>query len=323
MAILWGSTFFSIKALVTRLAVADFLAVRFLISTLVLLAVFHRQLRMRRRTAAHGIVLGLIWAGAQLVQTTGLEQTSASISGFLTGLYVVFTPLLSFAINRARPNRWVWLAVVLAAIGLAALTIRPGSHGLGFGEWLTIACALLFALHIICLGRWTSPHEAASLTLVQAITMTVVFFAFAIPGGISLPASAVDWLWMIYLAVFCGALTLLLQTWAQAHVEPSKAAVIMCSEPLWATFFAIAFGGEHPTLAFAGGALAILAAMFLVIRPPIGAPHVRSGPALSPVPPPGSTGRSETRQLSSDDLPNTPEKTAVWATTLLDSPAER
>ncbi|MCL2483122.1 MAG: DMT family transporter, partial [Propionibacteriaceae bacterium] len=122
--------------------------------------------------------------------------------------------------------------------------------------------------HIAVMGRWSTPREAASLTLSQALSMTVVFILFALPGGIQMPTTTVDWIWMVYLAVLCSAAALLIQTWAQAHMDASKAAVIMCSEPLWATFFAILFGGERPSWLFAIGACAILGAMYLVIKPP-------------------------------------------------------
>ncbi|MDR2974560.1 MAG: DMT family transporter [Propionibacteriaceae bacterium] len=268
MAVLWGSTFFSIKRLVTVLPPEDFLAVRYLMSTIVLVAVFHRQLRMGWRTFGQGVCLGLLWAAAQLLQTIGLTSTPASISGFITGLYVVATPVLGFLVFRFRITAWVWLAVVLATAGLGVLTLRSSGSGLGLGELLTLGSALIFALHILLLGRWSTPTKAGPLTCAQGIAMTVVFFIFAVPGGIQVPTTAVNWIWMVYLAVFCGAITLLLQTWAQSHVEPSKAAVIMCSEPLWATLFAMAFGGERPTWLFAIGAAAILAAMALVIRHP-------------------------------------------------------
>jgi len=268
LAILWGSTFFSIKAILTRLPVTDFLAVRFLISTVVLSVVFCRSFRMGWRTFAHGTVLGLLWAAAQLLQTAGLAHTSAAISGFVTGLYVVFTPVLGLLLFKLRVSRWVWVAVGLATVGLAALTIHPQSGLMGYGELLTVGCAIVYALHIAVLGRWSTPAEAAGLTLAQSLSMTLVFILFALPGGIQLPTGAADWAWMIYLAVLCGAVALLVQTWAQGHLEASKAAVIMCSEPLWATFFAILFGGERPTWLFAIGAAAILSAMYLVIRPP-------------------------------------------------------
>jgi len=284
LAVLWGSTFFSIKRILTVLPVADFLAVRFLISTVVLVAVFHRSLRMSRRTFVRGALLGALWAAAQLLQTAGLAHTSASISGFVTGLYVVFTPVLGLVVFRFRVHRWVWVAVGLATAGLAALTIRPSSETIiGYGELLTIGCAVVYALHIVILGRWSSPEETGALTIAQSVSMTVIFILFALPGGIEVPSTTVDWVWMIYLAVFCGALTLLLQTWAQGHMEASKAAVIMCSEPLWATYFAIQFGGERIGWLFAMGALAILAAMYIVVREPRAAPESgEEKPSLSP-----------------------------------------
>jgi len=278
LAILWGSTFFSIKRMVDHIPVTDFLAVRFFISTVVLAVVFHRSFRMSRRTWIHGTILGVLWAVAQLLQTAGLAHTSASISGFVTGLYVVFTPVLGLVVLRLRVTRWVWVAVGLATVGLAALTIRPQAGIIGYGELLTIACAVVYALHITMLGHWSTPREAAGLTLSQSLSMTVVFIIFAVPGGVQLPSTTVDWAWMIYLAVMCGAVALLVQTWAQGHLDASKAAVIMCSEPLWATFFAILFGGEHPSWLFALGACAILGAMYLVIRTP-GARRVDPSPS--------------------------------------------
>ncbi len=155
---------------------------------------------------------------------------------------------------------------------MGALTIQPGGGLIGFGEILTVGSAVMYALHIVVLGRWSTPQNAGSLSVAQAVSMTVVFWLFALPDGITVPTSGVDWAWMVYLAVFCGALALLLQTWAQAHLDPSKAAVIMCSEPLWATFFAILFAGERPTWLFALGAGTILVAMYLVVRPPQRAP---------------------------------------------------
>ncbi|MCL1906508.1 MAG: DMT family transporter [Propionibacteriaceae bacterium] len=269
LAIVWGSTFFSTKRILTVLPETDFLFVRFLISTVVLAIIFARSWKMSRRTLIHGILLGLIYGTAQLVQTFGLARTSASISGFLTGLYVVFTPVLGLIIFRIKVHRWVWVAVGLATIGLAVLTIRPSADTIiGTGELLTIVCAVIYALHIVLLGLWSTPQEAGALTLAQSLSMTALFFLFALPGGITLPPTTTDWVWMIYLAVICGGLALLIQTWAQSHIEAPKAAVIMCSEPLWATFFAILFGGEHPTWLFAFGAATILVAMYLVVRPP-------------------------------------------------------
>jgi drug/metabolite transporter (DMT)-like permease len=269
MAVLWGSTFFSIKALLGQIGAADLLAVRFSLSTIVLILVFRRVWPMERRLFLRGAALGGFYATAQLLQTVGLGHTSASVSGFLTGLYVVLTPVVGFALFRQRLHRMVWLAVGLALAGLAGLAIHPGEGPLiGYGDLLTIGSALFYAIHIVFLGRWSKPSDAGALTVVQAITMTLVFIVAALPGGIGWPQTTSAWLWIVYLAIPCGAVALLAQTWAQGYVPPTKASVIMCSEPLWATVFAIAFGGERLTGQFVLGAVAVLAAMYVVIKGP-------------------------------------------------------
>ena len=270
LAVFWGSTFFSIKGLLGALPAADLLAVRFTISTAILVVVLHRSWRMSRTTLLRGVVLGVVYGSAQLLQTVGLGHTSASISGFLTGLYVVFTPVIGLVAFRVRVRGVVWAGVGLALVGLGLLALRPGPGGLGigYGDLLTIACAVIYAAHIALLGHWSTPGNAGSLTVTQAVAMTVVFWVAALPGGVQLPQGPVPWLWMLYLATFCGAAAIFLQTWAQGYVPATRASVIMCSEPLWATFFAILFGGEGLTIRFVIGAAAILAAMYVVIRAP-------------------------------------------------------
>lgn len=288
LAVVWGSSFFSIKRLVLHLPVTDFLAMRFLISTVVLLIVLHRSIKMPGKVWLRGCILGAVWAAGQLLQTAGLARTTASLCGFITGLYVVFTPILGLLLFKLRVNRWVWVGVALSLVGLAVLTIRPdvSGSGLGAGELLTVASAIVYAGHIALLGRWSTPKDVPGLTVAQGVSMTPIFLIFAAPGGIQVPTNAVDWIWLIYLATICGAVSILVQTWAQGHMDASKAAVIMCSEPLWATFFAVLFGGEYLTWMFAIGAVAILASMYLVIKPPGG--QIAQAATPSPLPAPSA-----------------------------------
>lgn len=271
MAMLWGSTFFSLKDVITRVPVVDLLFVRFAIASLVLVLAAPRQLRMSRVTAVRGLLLGLLFGVAQIVQTLGLAHTQASVSGFITGLYVVATPLLGAALFRLRMPLLTWLAVGLATVGLGVLSLQPSAGGLtiGVGELLTFASAVLYALHILALGRWSTGATSLSLTIVQSVIVTLVCGAAAVPGGITLPTRGGDWVWLLYLAVLCGAVPLFLQIWAQAFVEPTRAAVIMSTEPVWAAFFAVTLGGESVTWRLAVGGLAILVAMYAVIRTPV------------------------------------------------------
>ncbi len=267
MTAAWGSTFFLIKDLLDRLPVADLLAIRFGIGSLALVLLAGRRLRMSRSTWRSGTLLGLLYGLAQVLQTAGLAQTSASVSGFITGLYVVATPLLAALLLRARVSRTTWVASVLATVGLGVLSLD--GFAIGPGELLTLLSALVYAGHIIALGRLSTPGEALPLSVVQMVVITAVCaVAAAWPGaggsGLQLPASTGDWLAVLYLAVVAGALTMVLQTWAQARVEATRAAVVMAMEPVWAAAFAVTLGADRLTLRVVGGGLAILAAMYLV-----------------------------------------------------------
>jgi drug/metabolite transporter (DMT)-like permease len=271
MTAAWGSTFFLIKDVVTRIPVADLLALRFAIASLALALVAAPRLHLSRSVVTYGALLGLLYGSAQILQTAGLAHTAASVSGFVTGLYVVVTPLLTALILRRRVPRLTWLAAVLATLGLGVLALH--GFALGYGELLTLISAVIYAGHIVALGRFSSPETTLSLSLIQLIVITLVTAVAALwpaagsGGGIQLPNSTGDWLIVLYLALIAGALTMVLQTWAQAHIEPSRAAVIMAMEPVWAAAFAVALGGEAITLRMILGGVAIVSAMYLVERP--------------------------------------------------------
>ena len=259
----WGSTFFLLKGVVERVPVTDFLAVRFAIAAVAVWLLSPRSLS--RLTAAErrsGIALGVVYGGAQVLQTVGLQSTSASVSGFVTGMYVVFTPLLGAVLLRARIGPTVWTAVALATLGLGVLSLQ--GLAVGTGEALTLASAVLYAAHIVGLGVWSTSRNALGLTVVQLLTITVVCGAGAVPGGLALPATAGDWGALLYMAVVAGAGALVVQTWAQAHLPATRAAIIMTMEPVFAGLFAVLLGGERlgPRV-LVGGAL-VLSAMYLV-----------------------------------------------------------
>jgi drug/metabolite transporter (DMT)-like permease len=259
----WGSTFFLIKDVVTRIPAADFLAVRFALAAVVLLVVApHTVRRLTARQWLQGAALGTVYGLAQILQTVGLAHTAASVSGFLTGMYVVFTPLLAAAVLRRPVGRVTWIAVAVATVGLAALSLR--GFALGFGETVTLASAVLYAVHILGLGAWSVGRDAIGLSVVQMGAIALICTLFALPGGITIPTTGADWTGMLYTALVAGALALVVQTWAQAHLPATRAAVIMTMEPVFAAGFAVAFGGESPTARMLLGGGLVLAAMYLV-----------------------------------------------------------
>ena len=259
----WGSTFFLIRDLVAHVPSADFLTVRFAIAAVVMAAVFHRQARvLSRREVLVGVGLGVLYGGAQLLQTVGLEHTDASVSGFVTGTYVVLTPVLGALLLRDRVPGTTWVAVGLATAGLAVLSLRGFS--VGFGEALTLAAAALYALHILGLGRYSTSASATGLATVQAFVIALVALVGALPGGITLPQDGGQWTSLLYMALVAGAVALWAQTWAQSHLPATRAAIVMTMEPVFAAFFAVLLGGESLTARMLLGGGLVLAAMYVV-----------------------------------------------------------
>jgi drug/metabolite transporter (DMT)-like permease len=273
----WGSTFVLIKDLVVTLPVTDFLAVRFVIAAAVLLAVFWRQTRqLGREQLTRGVALGVVYGLAQILQTAGLARSTAAVSGFVTGMYVVLTPILAALLLRQRTPRSVWVAVALSTAGLALLALR--GLAVGGGELLVLGSAALYALHIVGLGRWSVPRDALGLSAVQMVTIAVVCSAGALPGGVVMPQGVGQWSGVLYTALAAGALALVLQTWAQGHLSATRAAVIMTMEPVFAALFAVGLGGEHLTWRMLGGGALVLAAMYVVELAPAREPPTETLP---------------------------------------------
>jgi drug/metabolite transporter (DMT)-like permease len=263
MTAVWGSTFFLIKDVVARMPVADFLAVRFVVAAVVMLALFARQvLRLGRRQIAHGLLLGVIYGIGQLLQTWGLSRIAPSVSGFVTGMYVVFTPLLAMLLLRHRTPGVVWLAVLLATAGLALLSLNGVSVDLGV--WLTLASALMYALHIVGLGQWSRSGEAFGMSAVQMVAIAIVCLLATVPHGPTLPPDRSAWFAVLYMALVAGAGAMLMQTWAQAHMPAARAAIVMTTEPVFAAAFAVAFGSDPLTWRMLVGGGLVLAAMYTV-----------------------------------------------------------
>ena len=263
MTACWGSTFFLIHDLLDRMPTLDFLAVRFTIASVALLLVAPRAVgRLSRESRRHALVLGLLYGVAQILQTAGLAHTSASVSGFITGMYVVSTPLLAALLLHTRITAITWAAVLLATAGLGVLTLD--GFAVGYGEAITLVAAVLYALHIVGLGAWSNPSEALGMSIVQLFVIAAVCLLSTAPDGVVLPDNTRDWASIVYMALFAGALALVGQTWAQGHLPPTRSAIIMSMEPVFAAGFAVALGGESPTLRMVLGGLMVLTAMLVV-----------------------------------------------------------
>jgi drug/metabolite transporter (DMT)-like permease len=217
---------------------------------------------MKRNELLRGVALGAALGAGYVTQTYGLLTASPSVSGFITGTFVVFTPVVSWVVLRISIDRHTWMGVALALAGVALLGLRGWS--LGAGELLTLACAIFFALQIVGLGEWASRETVYGLAFVQIATVAVVCLVIAAPSGLQLPTELPVWGAVVITAVLATALAFFVQTWAQSLLAPTHAAVIMTMEPVFAGIFGVVFGGDSLTLRVAAGFACILAAMLLV-----------------------------------------------------------
>ena len=259
----WGSTFFLIHDLVVTVPPVDFLAVRFTIAAVLMTGLFWRPLcALTRRDWIASVGLGGLYGAAQILQTVGLAHTDASVSGFVTGTYVVLTPVFTALLLRERVPASTWSAVLLATAGLAVLSLNGFS--VGIGESLTLAAAALYALHIVGLGRLSTSQRATGMSAVQMLIIALICVVAAVPDGIVWPRGGGQWAAVLYMATAAGVLALWVQTWAQAHMSATRAAIVMTLEPVFAAGFAVLFGGESLTARMLLGGAMVLAAMYAV-----------------------------------------------------------
>jgi drug/metabolite transporter (DMT)-like permease len=254
----WGSTFVAVKDTVAHGPVLGFLAWRFILAGGALaLARPGAVLQLSRRDLSRGALLGLLLAGGYVAQTFGLRYTSAAVSGFLTGLQVVFTPLLGWAILAQRPRPRMWAATALATAGLGVISLRGFS--VGPGELLTVAGAGLFAGQIVGVGRWSSPQRAYGLATVQLLTVAVSCSLAGLPQGPPLPAGGGAWATVVATALVATAFAFAVQSWAQPHLPTGRAAIVFTLEPVFAALAAWGAGEPVGLPVLAGGGLVLVA----------------------------------------------------------------
>jgi drug/metabolite transporter (DMT)-like permease len=264
VAAAWGLAFVLMKDSLTQQPVNDFLASRFIVATLAMLAMrptiikyFTKDLLLRGAGAGFFLGMGYIF------QTYGLSHTTAAITGFVTGLYVVFTPLIAAALLKKRIPAKAWGAVFLATVGLAFLSLE--GFAISFGAVLVLVSAIFFAAHIVSLGEWSAGRDVYAMTIVQLAMCGILTTIGAIPDGIMVPPNSEVW-WVVIFTAICGtAIAFVIQTWAQSVMSPTTVAVLLTTETVWAAFFAVAVGGENLTLRIIIGGILVLFAMYQII----------------------------------------------------------
>ena len=252
----WGITFVQVKDAVELYPLLAFLAVRYLIATASLAPVAVLRLRtLGREGLVAGGILGILVALGIGLQTAGLERTTVTNTGFITGLYVLFTPLLALALFRTPIPRQLWLAVGLALVGLALLSGVP--EGSATGDLLVLVSTVAQALQIVMVERYANRFDVFALTFVQVAAAGVAFLAIAgAAGDLSVPRGTTVWAALLVTGLFAVAFALVVQVWAQRRVSATRIAVIFSLETVFAGLFGYLLADDRiGAIGFAGCAV--------------------------------------------------------------------
>jgi drug/metabolite transporter (DMT)-like permease len=245
VTIVWGLTFVQVQDALLLYPLFAFLAVRFAISTIVLAPFAWRPLLAMPRTGLiSAICVGAVLALAYGLQTAGLELTTVTSAGFITGLYVVFTPLLALVVYRTPIAPAVWLGVALSVVGLLLLSGVP--QGSNLGNALVLGNAMAQAVQITAMERFAPRYDVRAFTFVQMATCFVGFAIIAVAlGEVEVPRGATVWAALVVTGVFAGALGYLVATWVQARTTAARAAVIYTLEAPFAALFGVLLAGDR------------------------------------------------------------------------------
>lgn len=241
----WGYTFVPVQRAIGLYPLFAFLAVRFAISTAVLAPFAWRPLRELPRSGwLAGAGVGLLLALAYGLQTAGLDRTTVSSTGFITGLYVVITPLLALAFFRTPVPAAAWVGVALSVIGLLLLSGIPG--GSGVGNALVLGNAVAQSFQIASMERFAPRFDARALTFLQMAVCCVGFAVVAVSAGqVEAPRGETVWYALLVTGVFAGALGYLVATWVQSRTTAARAALVFTLEAPFAALFGVLLVAER------------------------------------------------------------------------------
>ena len=273
---LWGFAFIAQKTAMDAMGPLTFAGVRFLIGGLLILPLALHELRRKgvKLTGTHWffiMAMSMVFFLGSLLQQVGLQTTSVTNGGFLTGLYVFFVPLFGFLLFRHRPHPITFVGVPLALVGIYFLN-GGGLEGFTIGDWIIIGSAIFWGLHVLLLG-----HVSRMTGLPIFVSSVSFLFAGIAASAIALPTEAptlaavsAGWIEIAYAAVLSTAVGFTLQAIGQQHVPAANAAIILSAESLFAALgAAVILGDRLPPVGYAGAALIFVAILLVEAIPPL------------------------------------------------------
>lgn len=265
---LWGGSYLAAKVLTEHASVIAVLAIRFSITTLVLIPIWALMKQpINRSTVALGLGLGSVQALILYLETAGVARTSATNAGLIISLCIVFTPILESIASKKWLPRSFFIATVISVVGVALLVSDKGFAAPSLGDWLMFGAAVVRSVHVTSMGHLTKGknYSSVTITFMQSLACAVLFLAFS--GDRTLDAinsfEKSQWLGMLYLSLLAGAFAFLLTLWGIRKTSSSRASLLLGTEPVWAVVVGLTLGGEKLALLGFIGAILIVGSTYV------------------------------------------------------------
>jgi drug/metabolite transporter (DMT)-like permease len=265
VSLIWGLTFVTVKNAIADMAPFTFIAIRFAIAfAFMSLFCCKKLLKLRGRDWVPGILVGILLFAGYSFQTLGLQYTTASNAGFITGLSVVMVPIFCSIASRQLPSPLVFAGALLAGVGIGFLCLSEG-YTYNYGDILVLVCAVSFTFHIIFVGRYASAVDVTVLASIQIGVVAVCSGIAAIVLETHIPVHFTRdvWIGLITTAIPATSLAFLVQTYSQKYTTPMHTAIILSTEPVFSGIFGYLLLGEMLGSRGLWGAALVLAGMVL------------------------------------------------------------
>ena len=264
----WGAAFVLMKDAIVLQPYMDFLATRFTVAAIAMILLRPMvSLRFEAGDVKYGALIGVVLAFGYITQTIGLDLTTAATSGFLTGLYVVFTPLIAWLFIRRKVSGKVALGVLFSIVGMGIFSGAATSTEFQVGQIWLVVCAVLYAVHILLLGHYGKTRNSYRFAMLQIAFVALVTWGFALVDGYQPPPNFEVWFAVLFTALLSTVMAFWIQTWAQTLLDPARVALLITSEVIFTALLAIGLGQEPLTLAIVVGGGMMLTAMLIVEWP--------------------------------------------------------
>lgn len=265
---LWGGSYLAAKVLTEHAPVIAVLAIRFSITTLVLIPVWALMRHsIDRKTLALGLGLGTVQALILYLETAGVARTSATNAGLIISLCIVFTPILESVASKRWLPRSFFIATVTSVVGVALLVSDKGFAAPNLGDWLMLGAAIVRSVHVTSMGHLTKgrSYSSVSITLLQSLACAVLFLIFSGSRTVEVidTFERSQWIGMLYLSLLAGVFAFLLTLWGIRKTSSSRASLLLGTEPVWAVAVGISLGGEELALLGFLGAIVIVGSTYV------------------------------------------------------------